>query len=665
MRYLLRTVRISFRYPVALTCAMICSLLVGVLWGANIGVLYPFVEIVFSGESMQQSLHRKLDAAEESAEELRQKMAAVKQQQRNANPEEAKKLAGEMDALAVQLHGEQKAIDSANRYLPIFEKYFPQDPFQTLVVVIGVVVVATLIKSLALVLSEVLVGRVTLDTMTQLQHDFYAKVMKSDLNVFGEDRASQMISVFTQRVAGVTNALQMLFGQAVREPLKMLACFIGAALISWQLLVISLVIAPIGVLMLHLLTRAIRKGSRKDLNLTSQLYQRLSESFHGVLTIKSFNAERYEGERYEDVTRKLAKRRKRNVFFISLTKPVSEVMGITIVAIAILASSYLVLHRETHLFGIKISDQPLSPAALMIFYGLLAGVADPARKLTAIYGRIVFGGVAASQIYKMMDRESLINDPADPKPIPDNHSELSFEEVSFQYQQDTPILENISLKISRGDRIAIVGPNGCGKSTLTKLIQRFYDPTSGRVTLDGCDLRDYRVQDVRRKVGIVSQQTWLFDDTIMNNIRYGKPDATDEEVLNAARRAQAHEFIEERLSDGYQTIVGERGESLSGGQRQRIALARILLRDPEVLILDEATSEVDPESEKVMHQVLDEFMQGRTTIMITHRISALGLANRIIVMDKGEIRDQGTHQELLQRCEPYQRLWNPPELRVA
>ncbi|MCH5373481.1 MAG: ATP-binding cassette domain-containing protein, partial [Planctomycetes bacterium] len=243
--------------------------------------------------------------------------------------------------------------------------------------------------------------------------------------------------------------------------------------------------------------------------------------------------------------------------------------------------------------------------------------------------------------------------------------ELCFEDVGFAYQQNTPILERLSLKLRHGDRVAIVGPNGCGKSTLAKLIQRFYDPQSGRVMLDGIDIREFRVREWRQKIGIVSQSTWLFDETVMNNIRYGKPDATDEEVIEAAKHAQAHEFIENRLENGYQTIVGERGESLSGGQRQRIALARILLRDPEILILDEATSEIDPESEKVMHQVLDQFLQGRTTIMITHRVSSLNLAERIIVMDNGGIQDFGTHHELMDRCEAYRRLWTPPELRVA
>jgi ATP-binding cassette subfamily B protein/subfamily B ATP-binding cassette protein MsbA len=666
MRHLFRVVRISvLRYPITLFCAMICSLLVGALWGANIGVLYPFVKIVFSGQSMQESLQQQIDEHQAQTDELNKRIGLLNKQIENAPPGEKHELKLELESLSQQLHAENKGIETANKYLPLAQKYLPQDPFLTLVIIIGGVVFATFLKSMFLVGNDVLVSRVTQDTMTQLQHEFYAKVMKSDLNVFGEDRASQMISVFTQRIWGLTNALQMLFGQAVREPLKMFACLFGAAIISWQLLVISLIVAPIGMLLLHLLTRAIRRGSRKDLDLTSALYQRLSESFHGVYTIKSFNAEVYEGERYVDVTTRLANRRKRNVFFLSLIKPVSEVMGIAIVAIAILASSYLVLNRETHLFGIKISTQPLNPAALLIFYGFLAGVADPARKLTSIYGAIIFGGTAAEQIFTMMDRKSRITDPENPMPVPQSHRELCFEEVDFAYQKDTPIIENLSLKLAHGERVAIVGPNGCGKSTLAKLIQRFYDPRSGRITVDGIDVRNFQVKEWRQKIGIVSQQTWLFDETVMNNIRYGKPDATDEEVIEAAKHAQAHDFIVNRLSHGYETVVGERGESLSGGQRQRIALARILLRDPDILILDEATSEIDPESEKVMHQVLDEFLQGRTTIMITHRVSSLGLANRIIVMDHGSIQDFGTHQELMDRCEAYQRLWSPPELRAA
>jgi ATP-binding cassette subfamily B protein/subfamily B ATP-binding cassette protein MsbA len=236
------------------------------------------------------------------------------------------------------------------------------------------------------------------------------------------------------------------------------------------------------------------------------------------------------------------------------------------------------------------------------------------------------------------------------------HRELAFEGVSFHYLPGEPVLHKIDLRIPFGEKLAIVGANGCGKSTLVNLVARFYDPVEGAVRMDGVDLRQCRVRELRRKIGIVTQQTVLFDDTVMNNIRYGSLHATDEQVIAAAKKAHAHRFITEKLDEGYDTIVGERGGRLSGGQRQRIALARAILRDPEILVLDEATSQIDLESEQLIHQALRDFARGRTAILITHRLSTLTLADRILVMDAGRVADLGTHHELLTRCEIYRRL---------
>jgi ATP-binding cassette subfamily B protein/subfamily B ATP-binding cassette protein MsbA len=234
---------------------------------------------------------------------------------------------------------------------------------------------------------------------------------------------------------------------------------------------------------------------------------------------------------------------------------------------------------------------------------------------------------------------------------------LAFEDVGFAYQPGKPVLEGVNLQIAFGETVAIVGPNGCGKSTLANLIPRFADPTAGMVKLDGVPLPDMRVRDVRRQIGLVTQETMLFDDTIFNNIRYGSPDATREQVIEAAKQAHAHRFIEHDLPQGYETSAGALGNCLSGGQRQRIALARAILRDPAILILDEATSQVDLESEQAIQQVLEKFIHGRTTIIITHRLAVLSLADRVVVMEGGRILDVGRHEELLTRCDLYRRLY--------
>jgi ATP-binding cassette subfamily B protein/subfamily B ATP-binding cassette protein MsbA len=234
---------------------------------------------------------------------------------------------------------------------------------------------------------------------------------------------------------------------------------------------------------------------------------------------------------------------------------------------------------------------------------------------------------------------------------------LLFEDVSFAYQPGKLVLENVDLRIAAGETVAIVGPNGCGKSTLANLIPRFADPTSGVVKLDGVPLPDMRLHDLRGQIGLVTQETMLFDDTIFNNIRYGMPHATREQVVEAAKQAHAHRFIEHELANGYETSAGALGNSLSGGQRQRIALARAILRDPAILILDEATSQVDLESEQAIQQVLETFIRGRTAIIITHRLAVLSLADRVVVMQGGRILDVGCHEDLLAHCGLYRRLY--------
>ncbi|MEN6448882.1 MAG: ABC transporter ATP-binding protein, partial [Thermoguttaceae bacterium] len=295
--------------------------------------------------------------------------------------------------------------------------------------------------------------------------------------------------------------------------------------------------------------------------------------------------------------------------------------------------------------------------AMLTFFAMLAGMADPLRKMSDIFSNLQAGFAASDRIFSRLDREPSIRDPKQPAPFHRHHRELAFEHVSFAYQPGKLVLEDLSLKIDFGETIAIVGPNGCGKSTLANLIPRFADPTAGVVTLDGVPLSQMRLRDLRGQIGIVTQETMLFDDTIFNNIRYGAGDATPEQVIAAAKQAHAHRFIEQELPDGYQTQAGALGGRLSGGQRQRIALARAILRDPAILILDEATSQVDLESEQAIQQVLETFTQNRTTILITHRLAVLSLADRIVVMQAGRILDVGRHEELLGRCSLYRRLY--------
>ena len=328
------------------------------------------------------------------------------------------------------------------------------------------------------------------------------------------------------------------------------------------------------------------------------------------------------------------------------------------ISLALVAGAYLTLNQETHLFGIRICDRPLDVPSLLVFYGLLIGTTEPGRKLSEIFNSIQAGIAASDRLFPLLDMEPSIQAPQQPIALPTPHHRLEFKAIRFHYTEGSPVLDDVNLTIKFGETIAIVGPNGCGKSTLAQMIPRFFDPVEGSLAIDGVDVRQVSLRDLRKRIGFVTQQSILFDDSVFNNIQSGRLNATESEVIAAAQKARAHRFITEKLAHGYETNVGAGGSRLSGGQRQRIALARAILRDPEILILDEATSQIDLESEQLIHQALEEFKQGRTVLMITHRLASLDLADRIMVMDAGRISDCGTHDELISRCGLYQRLYS-------
>jgi ATP-binding cassette subfamily B protein/subfamily B ATP-binding cassette protein MsbA len=418
----------------------------------------------------------------------------------------------------------------------------------------------------------------------------------------------------------------------------------------------SMILAPAAGLLIALLAKTLKRANRKALEEMSSLYGILAESFGGIKVVKAFTMERAERRRFHETSKKCYRKAMRIAVVDGLINPVTEIMGITTICLAILFGAYLVMTQERYLFGIRMCSEPLSLSALMAFYGMLAGISDPARRLTEVFNRLQRAAASADRVYQSFDREPRVCNPPQPIALPRHHRDLEFDHVSFGYNSEQLVLEDINLHIPYGETIALVGHNGSGKTTLANLICRFFDPVSGTVRLDGIDLRNVRLRELRRQIGIVTQETLLFDDTVSNNIRYGSPHASEQAVIEAAKQAHAHKFIEQRLERGYQTMVGPGGGRLSGGQRQRIALARAILRDPAILILDEATSQIDLESEHLIHKVLEQLTKGRTTVIVTHRLSTLDLADRIAVMEQGRIVDLGTHDQLMSRCELYRRL---------
>lgn len=648
MNNFVRSLKLALRYRATLVGAIFSAFMVAILWGGNIGAVYPLFEITLKGEALPDWADRQITVSREKVAKLDTELAALP-----AGPD------GDASRSDLQL---RRAAEAYTTDLFVWAQdkvilpYLDFNAFQTLTLVVGLLLVGTLIKSAFLLINHVLVFQLAQLAVIDVRKQMYRKTLRSDTARFSGEGSAELMSRFTYDTESLLTAQQEFFGKLIREPLKMIACLIGAGWVSWRLLLFSMILAPPAVYAITWLNKALKRANRRVMEEMSEMYGILDETFQGIKVVKGFTMERHERRRFHQNNKAYFRKATRIGWYDAMTRPLTEVLGIGVICTAMLAGAYLVLNQQTHLFGIKLVDGQLSLGMLILFYGMLAGTTDPARKLSEVFSRIQRGAAAADRIYQVIDRKPSIVNPKQPTPLGRHHRDLVFENVHFHYQTSQPVLDGVSLTIPHGETLAIVGANGCGKSTLANLVPRFLDPTAGRVLLDGIDLRQVRLRELRHQIGLVTQETLLFDDTVLSNIRYGSPHATREQVIAAAEQAHAHKFILEKLDGGYEAQVGPRGGRLSGGQRQRIALARAILRDPALLILDEATSQVDLESEQLIHKVLEQFVRNRTTIIITHRLSTLALADRVLVMNAGQVLDVGTHSELLGRCEFYGRL---------
>ncbi len=515
-----RVLRIPLGYRPTIVAVIGCSLIVALLWGGNITAVYPLVKVVLNGKSACQWIDEEIASTQTRVAKIKAGGELTSRQQ-------------------TQLHAEQRALDLYHRFRPGIEKYAPATPFGTLVGVCLFLVIGTLVKNLFRIAGQILTARLAHKSVLQLRNEFYRRTLSLDLARFNDEGRGDLMNRFTTDLALITSGIQTAFGMAVREPLKMVACLAGAAFVSWRLLLLTLVIAPLAAITVAWLAKALKRAHRSALSELSGIYETLGETFAGMKLIKAFTMEPYEQRRFADSSQKYYRQSMKIARYDSLTSPVTETMGITMTALAILAGGYLAINEQNYLFGfIKISDRPLDAGGLMLFFGFLAGVSDPARRLSGVFNSLQQAAAASDRLYEMFDRQPVIDDPPQAVPLPERLGPIRFENVSFAYHPEQPILENIDLTVEPGETIAIVGPNGCGKTTLLSLIPRFIDPTAGCVRFGDVDVRSARVRDVRSRIGLVSQETLLFNDTVAANIRYGVTNATDEQVVEAASKAQ-------------------------------------------------------------------------------------------------------------------------------
>ncbi|MAT71971.1 MAG: ABC transporter permease [Planctomycetaceae bacterium] len=656
MNNFLRVLRISLNHRLTLAASVLCSIIVAILWGGNITAIAPIVDVVMVGKSVPQWLD---DEIEQKRAELAELAPAIKATESELSGLALEERAAHQRALARLADREailRAKLATYERFAPWAHRVLPTTAFKTLVVICLALLVGTLLKSVFRIVGSYSSARLGALTGFDLRKEFYRRTLRLDLGTFREVTPGDLMTRFTNDVEIASIGVANVWGTVLREPLKAVVCLAAAAWINWRLFLITALIAPVAGYCIHWLAKSLKRANRRALHELSNVYDRLEETFSGVKVIKAFTGESRERSRFHRDGKMLYRRRMRIAFYDSLVSPMTELLGVAMIMVVVIAGGYLVLNGQTHLLKVRISHEPLTHGTLTLFYGLLAGASDPIRRMSGVFNLVQQAVAASDRVYELMDRESKLTEPAQPERLPAPLGRIEFSDVAFAYKPNEPVLQQVNLTIEPGETVAIVGPNGCGKSTLMNLLPRFYDPTQGNVTIGGVNLRNTRLRELRARIGMVTQETLLFDDTVAANIQYGRPEATMQDVRQAARRAHAERFIEEKLADGYDTLCGTGGNRLSGGQRQRIALARAILRDPELLILDEATSQIDVESERLIHEVLQDFIQGRTAVMITHRPSTLELADRIVVMDAGQIVDSGRFDELAGRCELFRRL---------
>jgi ATP-binding cassette subfamily B protein/subfamily B ATP-binding cassette protein MsbA len=641
------------------------------LWGLNFLAIYPVLKILASEMPPHAWIEARVKQLREDIKKMNEDDSLAKRELEIQRIVDAKEKEKQERDLATSKQRAERKMQLANRDLywslwikKYVDRYVPDDSFTVLAWVFGLVIVIVAIKGFFEFWQEVLVGSVVNLSLFDLRNRFYRNSIHLDVDQFSEQGASELMARFTNDTELLGTGLKTLFGKLIAEPLRAASCMLIALWINWQLTLMFLVLVPIAMYVFSKVGRTMKRATRRLLERMSSIYKILQESFQGIRIVKAFTMEPYERRRFFTATKDYYHKAMRVVMIDALAGPIIEWLGVLAVAAALSAGAYLVLGGHTHLFGLQMTNQQMDAATLLQLYALLAAIADPVRKLSSVYPKLQSGAAAADRIFSFIDRRPRVRPNTDGPRLERHRTNLEFKGVCFSYEPGTPILTNISLDIRFGETVAIVGKNGCGKTTLVGLLPRFYDPDHGAILIDGRDIRTFNLRSLRQQIGLVTQESILFDDTIYSNIAYGNRHAKAEDIEAAAKKAFAHEFIE-KLPRGYQTRIGESGSRLSGGQRQRIALARAILRDPSIMILDEFTSQYDAESETLIHRALKEFMRGRTTIMITHRQSTLEVAERIVVIDQGHVAAVGTHAELTKSCEPYRRLYEAQLLRLS
>lgn len=538
---------------------------------------------------------------------------------------------------------------SANLYVPWIIKDVIDDVLATRDMVmlnyiaIGIVIVYFL-RGLFYYGQTYLMSYIGQKVIIDIREAVYRHLQNLSLSYFEKRQTGTIMSYITNDVTALQNAMVENVIEMVTEGVTLIGSIIAMVYIHWELTLLTLITMPLVAKTIEIFGKKLRLASRTMQERAADITAVLQETLSSVRVIKSFVREDYEISRFN----------RENYFNFRAQMKTSQLMATLTPIIEFLAAigvTVIIWYG-----GREVVNGSLTSGSLIAFLIYVVNLSNPVKRLSRVYGNIQRALAAADRVFAVLDTKPEILDAPDAKPLPRIQGEVAFHDVVFEYNPGEVALENISLLAKPGQMIAIVGPSGAGKTTIANLIPRFYVPVSGEITIDGFDINHVTLRSLREQIGIVPQETVLFNGSVYDNILYGDLEASEEQVIAAAKAANAHLFVT-KMPDGYNTMIGERGSKLSGGQRQRIAIARAILKNPRVLILDEATSALDTESEKLVQEALDQLMVGRTSFVIAHRLSTVQRADTILVMERGRIVERGTHQELLQQQGLYYKLY--------